>query len=267
MQITNSAHGYWFIFSGDRVLQPVDSDGPLLTQWSSLNTLEQYSDDVTQFSEIDTTPCYFLDLGAEQPSVEGMELVSLRRLLMQCNDQLFEQAARAWQLVLFYRTHRFCGQCGSASHRVDWEYATQCHSCGHRCYPRVSPCIIAAIRDGDKILLALGKRHVKTGMYSTLAGFVESGESLEQAVHREIMEEVSVRVKNLEYFGSQPWPFPHSLMVGFLAEYDGGEIVPEPDEIEDAKWFAADNLPLIPPTFSIAGRLIEETLKRIKSGQ
>ena len=122
-----------------------------------------------------------------------------------------------------------------------------------------------AIYHEDKLLLALGNRHKDTGMYSTLAGFVESGESLEQAVHREVKEEVGVDVKNLEYFGSQPWPFPHSLMVGYIAEYAGGDIVLDDDEICDANWYAIDALPKVPPTLSIAGQLIEESIRRIKS--
>ena len=104
--------------------------------------------------------------------------------------------------------------------------------------------------------------HKESGMYSTLAGFVESGESLEQAVHREVEEEVGVKIKNLSYFNSQPWPFPHSLMMGFLAEYDSGDIVPQPGEIDDAQWFDIDNLPKIPPKLSIAGKLIEAMIQR-----
>ena len=102
-------------------------------------------------------------------------------------------------------------------------------------------------------------------MYSTLAGFVESGESLENAVHREVMEEVGVKVKNLEYYGSQPWPFPHSLMVGYIAEYAGGDICIDDDEICDANWYRFDELPSTPPKLSIAGQLIEEVVNRMKS--
>ena len=108
-----------------------------------------------------------------------------------------------------------------------------------------------------------GVRHKDTEMYSTLAGFVESGETLEQAVHREVMEEVGVKVKNLRYFDSQPWPFPHSLMVGFLAEYAGGDIVVDDHEIVDAYWFKTTALPKTPPVESIAGRLIEAVIQRL----
>jgi len=146
---------------------------------------------------------------------------------------------------------------------VSWEMAMHCHTCQHRSYPRVSPCIIVAIRHQNKILLAQGPQHLKSGFFSTLAGFVESGETLEEAVHREVFEEVGVKIKNVEYFNSQPWPFPHSLMVGYLAEFESGDIVVDGKEILKADWFDIDNLPIVPPKFSIAGRLIEETQKRI----
>jgi NAD+ diphosphatase len=147
--------------------------------------------------------------------------------------------------------------------RVAWEMAMHCHTCQHRSYPRVSPCIIVAIRRDNQILLAQGERQKESGFFSILAGFVESGETLEQAVHREVFEEVGIKVKNVEYFSSQPWPFPHSLMVGYIAEHDSGDIVVDGKEIIEADWFNIDNLPIVPPKFSIAGRLIEETQQRM----
>ena len=140
-----------------------------------------------------------------------------------------------------------------------------CHSCQHRCFPRISPCIIVAIKRQGEILLAHGRNHPQ-GIYSILAGFVESGETLEQAVHREVGEEVGIKVNNLCYFNSQPWPFPHSLMVGFLADYESGELEVDGVEILDAKWFAPDSLPPIPPSFSVAGQLIQKTLADIAIG-
>lgn len=200
-----------------------------------------------------------LDIGHQEVIHANLYCVSLRDFLMLYCPQRFNAVARAWQYALFLRTHRFCGQCGERTRQINWEMAKQCDSCGHRSYPRVSPCIIVAIRKGRQILLAQGARHVKSGLFSTLAGFVESSENLEHAVAREVMEEVSIKVKNIEYFGSQPWPFPHSLMVGFIAEYDSGEIKVDGKEILEAHWYDVDNLPLVPETVSIAGRLIEHT--------
>lgn len=185
--------------------------------------------------------------------------VGLRTVLFNHNE-MFEYTARAYQVALFLKTHQFCGQCGERMALVDWELATQCIPCKHRCYPRISPVVIVAIRKQDKILLAQGKRST-SGFYSVLAGFVESGETLEQAVHREVFEEVGIKVKNLKYQQSQPWPFPHTLMVGFQAEYDSGEINICEDEILAADWFSLDDMPQTPPTQTISGQLIATTKK------
>lgn len=262
--------GYWLLFSGDRLLVHTDQQGVPRLDWQQLQFIHHYAESVCQLgAATDAThePWFVIDLGAEHIEQAGWESVSLRSLLFGASETLFEQIAKGWQYLHFLRTHRFCGQCGSHTRQVDWEMATQCENCGHRAYPRVSPCIIVAIYSGDKMLLARGVRHKETNMYSTLAGFVESGETLEQAVHREVAEEVGVKVKNIEYFGSQPWPFPHSLMVGYIAEYDGGDIVIQENEIDDAGWFDIDDLPNTPPTFSIAGQLIAEVVKRRQLSQ
>ncbi|TDF35754.1 NAD(+) diphosphatase [Alteromonadaceae bacterium M269] len=255
--------GIWIIITKDRIVQFVDQPGLIRTHWSELDFAHAYEDQVEKLESHKDEPVYLLDMGAEQLTASHVESVSLRAMLMQIDISLFNLVAKAWQRTVFLRTHRFCGQCGSTMTRVDWELATLCHQCGHRCYPRVSPCIIVAIRKDDKILLAQGKPQQARQMHSVLAGFVEGGETLEQAVHREVMEEVGIRVKNLRYFSSQPWPFPHSLMVGFFAEYDSGDIVVDGKEILEASWYAKDELPNIPPKFSIAGQLIAKTLEDI----
>lgn len=260
---------YWLVFSEDRI---VSLDGvPKITRclWQDLGFAHQYEDDIFVIGEHQGLPCYVVDMQSEQIAAvtdkqHPMKTHSLRSFFLGGDEAVFNLVARAWQLALFHRTHRFCGQCGKPMHQVDWELAMLCQSCGHRCYPRISPCIIVAIYHQGKILLAQGKGQKQHKMFSTLAGFVESGESLEEAVHREVYEEVKVKIKNLEYFGSQPWPFPHSLMMGFLAEYDEGEIEVDGREILEADWFDLDNLPFVPPNLSIAGQLIEETVKRYK---
>jgi NAD+ diphosphatase len=131
-----------------------------------------------------------------------------------------------------------------------------CPSCKQVYYPRLSPSIIVLVTRGDELLLARNAR-ARGNFYSTLAGFVEPGESIEQAVHREVLEEVGVTVKNLEYFGSQPWPFPNSLMIAFTCSYVGGEIRLEEEELEDAGWYTADDLPRVPPKLSIARQMID----------
>lgn len=165
------------------------------------------------------------------------------------------------------RAHRFCGVCGTATELQATERARICPACKHTAYPRISPAMMALVwrsRGADKELLLARAPHFVLGMYSALAGFVEPGESLEECVVREVAEEVGVTVANLRYFGSQSWPFPHSLMVAFTAEWVGGEIVRQESEIEAAAWFAIDALPNIPPRFSISGHLIRDTVAALR---
>ena len=265
IQLTTNKQAIWLIFNADKLLQFVDRPGLMKCSWQQLSFAHAYQDQVVQIGSHDDQPCYLIDMGNELVNNQELQAVSLRAMLMQSDVSLFGISSRAWQIVLFMRTHRFCGQCGSSMQQIDWEMATQCSRCKHRCYPRISPCIIVAIRKDNKLLLAQGKPHKSRQMFSTLAGFVESGETLEQAVHREVLEEVAIKVKNLRYFSSQPWPFPHSLMVGFLADYDSGDITVDGHEIFEAEWFPFDDLPTIPPKFSIAGQLIAETIEQIKN--
>ncbi|UGA51319.1 MULTISPECIES: NAD(+) diphosphatase [Dickeya] len=186
------------------------------------------------------------------------DMGSVRQLLDQ-DAGLFQLAGRAVQLAEFYRSHRFCGYCGHEMSVSTTELACLCAHCKERYYPQIAPCVIVAIRRDDKILLAQHLRH-KGNMYTTLAGFVEVGETLEQAVAREVMEESNIRVRNLRYVSSQPWPFPHSLMMAFMADYDGGEVKADPSELRDADWFRYDRLPELPPPGTVARRLIEDTV-------
>lgn len=196
------------------------------------------------------------------PPLDVVDPFSLRGYYRALGEDRFRLAGTANQLVDWANTHRFCGRCATPTERVTGERAMRCPSCGLLAYPRITPAVIVLVRRGLEALLARGARF-PLPFYSTLAGFVEVGETLEQTVAREIREEVGVEVKNIRYFGSQPWPFPHSLMVGFNAEWAGGEIAIEPKEIVDAKWFRADTLPTIPPRLSIARRLIDAWLAEV----
>ncbi len=165
-------------------------------------------------------------------------------------------AGRANQLLYWHQTHQYCGRCGHVTQDKTDERAKRCPQCKQINYPRLSPAVIVAILKDNQILLARNRRF-KLPFYSVLAGFVEPGESLEECVKREIKEEVGITVKNIRYFGSQPWPFPDSLMIAFVAEYAAGEIVVDRLEIMDAGWFSKENLPNIPPSISIARQLID----------
>ncbi len=170
-------------------------------------------------------------------------------------------AGRAVQLAEWARTHRFCGRCATPTEASPGDRSMKCPACGLLAYPRLAPAMITLVTRGDpgpdqQALLARGVQF-RSPMYSCLAGFVEPGENLEQAVVREVREEVALTVGNVRYWGSQPWPFPHSLMVGFTAEWVSGEIVCDPTEIVDAQWYTRDELPPIPPAISIARKLID----------
>lgn len=191
------------------------------------------------------------------------DMLSLRQLLNE-ESGLFQLAGRGVQLAEFYRSHKFCGYCGHEMHTSRSEWAMLCEHCHERYYPQIAPCIIVAIRRDDKILLAQHTRH-RNGIYTVLAGFVEVGETLEQTVVREVMEESQIKVKNLHYVASQPWPFPQSLMMAFTAEYAGGDIAIDTKELLDAGWFRYDALPKLPPVGTVARRLIEDTVARCRA--
>ncbi len=184
------------------------------------------------------------------------EFVGLRALWSRVPEDEFWLAGRGYQIVEWDRTHRFCGRCGAPTENAPRERAKRCTVCEHHSFPRLSPAVIVCVTRGNEILLAQGTRF-PGAFYSVLAGFVEPGESLEECVAREIKEEVSIEVANIRYYGSQPWPFPHSLMIGFSADYASGELVLDPEEIAAADWFTRDALPELPPGLSIARTLID----------
>jgi NAD+ diphosphatase len=201
-----------------------------------------------------------LDEGAELRA--DQEILSLRELYAAGGDAMFAMAGRAAQLVEWTKTHAFCGRCGTPTERVSGERCVGCPACKLIAYPRITPAIIVLVRRGDEALLAHNAR-APAGWFSTLAGFVEIGESLEETLAREVREEVGVEVRDIRYFGSQPWPFPHSLMVGFTAQHAGGEIRVDGVEIVEARWFRPDALPPVPPRLSIARQLIDAWVEEV----
>jgi len=182
---------------------------------------------------------------------------TLRSLLGQMDDQLFVLAGMSNQIINWWQEFRFCGRCGNQTELLADERAKYCDPCNAIYYPRISPCIIVVVTRGEHCLLARNAAW-KNNYYSALAGFVECGENAEQALAREVMEEVGIRVNNIRYFGSQSWPFPSQLMLGFHADYAGGEICVDGTEIADAQWWRYDRLPPCPGTASISGRLIQD---------
>ncbi|POZ60361.1 NAD(+) diphosphatase [Chromobacterium alticapitis] len=205
---------------------------------------------------------FMAELVGPPPAKE--EWLPLRPALMAMPASQVQAAARAAQLRQFFRSHRFCGHCATPLAVSDDQLGRHCPSCCQVYYPRISPAMMVLVRRGRELLLARSP-HFSPGVYSALAGFVEPGETLEECVHRETLEEVGVKVRNLRYAFSQSWPFPHSLMLAFIADYDSGDIQPQEGEIEDAGWFDIDALPGLPSVISIANRLILHACEQIRS--
>jgi NAD+ diphosphatase len=236
--------------------------------------LDEHPDDVAPgaprhvLGTLDGAACWAVDLDGDG-SVDvvlaaGLDLDALTPLMGlygRVDDVRWTLAGRAVQLVEWDRTTRFCGRCGTPTEPAPGERARRCPACGLLAFPRLAPAVIALIERGDEALLARG-RAFPVPMYSCIAGFVEPGETMEQAVHREVREEVGVAIEDVRYVASQPWPFPHSLMVGFEATWTSGEIVIDETEIVDAQWYRRDALPMIPPGMSIARTLIDRWLAR-----
>jgi NAD+ diphosphatase len=200
--------------------------------------------------------CYCAEISEDAPVPEEMAFRGLRYLYGRLEESLHRIAMKALHTMEWDRTTRYCGHCGMETFRARGMVAKECPCCELLIFPRISPAIIVLVERGNRVLLARIKRFTSE-LYSVLAGFVELGETLEEAVEREIGEEVGIRVKNIRYFGSQPWPFPDSLMIGFTAEYESGEIRIDETEIADARWFEPEKLPTIPGKISIARELID----------
>ena len=247
---------WWFVFRRFRLLVRIE-DGearlPLLADFADLglpSVRQQY------LGQLDGRHCFSIELSEDAKAPDGWTFQGLRRLYSLMPEYLFWVAGAAVQIVDWDRTHQYCGRCGARTRDRSWERAKECPQCGLISYPRISPAIIVLVERDDTLLLARSHRH-PSGLYSVLAGFVEPGETLEAAVVREIKEEVGIEVEAIRYFGSQPWPFPNSLMIAFTCIYADGEIVLEEEEMADAGWYSANNLPAIPPEISIARRLID----------
>ena len=256
-----SEPAWWFVFQENKLLVEGGPSGvnlPCLIHMTALGLAplrEHY------LGRLDHRPCYAVEVAEGATPPVGMAFDGLRQVYGRLDENLFWIAARAVQIIDWDRTHQFCGRCGVPLRNKTDERAKECPQCGLLHFPRLAPAIIVLVERGNELLLARS-RHFMPGMYSVLAGFVEPGESLEETVMREVKEEVGIEIKDIKYFGSQPWPFPHSLMIGFTATYAGGEISLDDKEIEDAGWYTAEKLPRIPGKISIARKLIDGFLAK-----
>ena len=247
---------WWFVFRGDTLLVMDKGGNTVIPCYSDLAGIKQNLIQSHYLGKFNGLDCYAGEV-EEDFSVDGdLSFLGLRPLLGLLSEDIFSMAGRAFQIIHWDRTHQFCGGCGSRTEPKGDERAKVCMQCGLINYPRVSPAIIVAVVKDSEILLARSPRY-QYSFYSVLAGFVEPGETFEECVRREVREEVGIEVENIRYLTSQPWPFPHTLMVGFTADYAGGEITVDKDEITEARWFKADNLPVIPRPGTISYQLIE----------
>lgn len=202
------------------------------------------------------------DLRADETIPEGWHLVPIRQLISSWSINEFMRASRAVQLLEWRRNHKFCSHCGHETEIHPTEYAMVCPACQYRQYPRVQPCVITVITRGDNEILLAKNANNTSNMYGLIAGFVEVAETLEEAVERETLEEVGLKLKNIRYLASQPWPFPSNLMLAFHAEYESGDIKLQEEEISDAQFFKFDQLPEIPFKGSIAHSMIMHVIQK-----
>ena len=242
---------------GAHTWRPLDQDE---FRWLGLDLVSEH-----YLGDLAGVPVYASEVDPDADEPDGYEFETLRGFLGRVDEPVFNLIGKAKQIVDWHNDHRYCGQCGQETITSDFDRSRKCPDCERLFYPRLSPSIIVLVTRGEDLLLARNAR-ARANFYSTLAGFVEPGESIEEAVHREVMEEVGVRIGNLQYFGSQSWPFPNSLMLGFHAEYVSGEFELQEEEIADAQWFHYRDLPRHPANVSIAGQLIEAYIRRLEAG-
>ena len=253
---SNDGEELWFILQEQKLLIRENKNGHAIPGSKDISAIKRHTSSPQFLGSLDGKLCYAAEYPKEQPVSDPLCFKSLRSLFGRLEDELVMIAGLANQLVTWNKNHQYCGKCGSLTENKTDERAKTCPKCGLINYPRLSPAVIFAVIKDNQILLATSPRF-KSEFYSVLAGFVEPGENLEECVQREVREEVGIEVKNIRYFGSQPWPFPDSLMIGFTCEYAQGEIKADQTEILQAAWFEADNLPQIPAKISIARALID----------
>ncbi|MVX66598.1 NAD(+) diphosphatase [Clostridium chromiireducens] len=257
----SQASDFYFTFFKGSLLIKRENDVINIPVLDELNNLNVSYESEFFLGEMLGQSCFGVEASSQIELKDGYELISLREVGPLIDEELFLVAGRANQILNWDRTHKFCGKCGSKTKNKEEEIAKVCPNCNHVMYPVICPAIIVAVTKGDKILLAHNSGFINN-MYSLIAGFVEAGEDLKSTVKREVFEEVGIKVKNIEFFNSSPWSFPNSLMIGFFAEYESGEIKVDGKEIMDANWFSVDNFPNIPKKYTLARKIIDEFVNR-----
>jgi NAD+ diphosphatase len=256
----------WFSFQGTKIAVLNRTESPELPCCAHINEHGLQPQRSLYLGVYRGQHCYAAEIAESHALPEGWALLGLRELFGVVEETLAALSGRAYQLIDWDRDHQYCSRCGTPTQPRENERARKCPACGRSSYPPVSPAIMTLVTRGRELLL-VRKPGWAPGRYSAVAGFVEPGETLEETVRRETREEVGVEVRDIRYFGSQPWPFPHSLMIAFTAEYAGGPVRPDGEEIQEAQWFDANKMPDLPPSISISRRLIDTVAKRLAAGE
>ncbi|MFI4918733.1 MAG: NAD(+) diphosphatase [Legionellales bacterium] len=248
----------WFVFSDNGLLLRCNNSLP---DSLDVEPIKPYFQRHFNLGTLDSVNYYCAEMGKDTATPDTFDVLPLKSALSLFNDSRYGMAVKAYSVISWDKNHQFCSRCGSTTVHQDKNFERHCSSCHLSFFPRISPSIIVLIKKDDYLLMARSP-HFAPGVYGLIAGFVEVGESIEETVHREVQEEVGLQIKNLSYVGSQPWPFPDSLMLAFTADYAGGAIVIDQDEIEEAGWYKYDNLPGRPSVaLSIASELINDFVK------
>lgn len=255
----------WLIFQREKLLLAKDAESFTIPQGAALSLLKSHLLRLHPLGEFNHTNCYTGEIESTVSLPTGIEAVSLRAAFEYLGLDWHGVVSKAASIIHWDRNHQFCGHCGHTTQVTPGTYERKCTNCGLPQYPRISPSIIVLIKRGKEVLMARSP-HFPKNAYGLIAGFVEAGESIEEAIKREVKEEVSIKIKNLQYFGSQSWPFPDSLMIGFIAEYADGEIIIDHNEIESAGWYRFDNIPAWPgSSISIASKLINHFIQECQN--
>ena len=251
------ARGLWLLVQDQQLLVASDGGAFRLPEGALPSGLEPAVKEPFWLGTLRGTPCFTAELPKDAPLPEGLKLETLLPMRStKLPDDMLSLGGMAMQALWWQNTSGYCPRCGEPTMRIEGEWGKRCPRCRYEHYPHLHPAVIIMVKDGDRVLLAR-KTEWAPGRYALVAGFVDNGESLEGCVAREVKEEVGVDVKDIQYVGSQNWPFPSQIMLGFVATYAGGEIRVDHSELEDARWFPGDALPNRPSHHSIAGFIME----------
>ncbi|MGI4789324.1 MAG: NAD(+) diphosphatase [Janthinobacterium lividum] len=246
----------WLPFYRGELLTHLDDAGSISLHRGNIGSVEALNLRASLYlGTLGGTPCMAAEADPDCDLPEGWVPANLRSLFGKVSEAEYSLTGYASQVLYWRRTSVFCPVCGHRTEARGGDWGRKCPECGHVGYPHISPATLILVHDGPRLLLAQ-----KPGWgtrWSILAGFVEPGESLEECVHREVKEEVGIHIDTLVYAGCQPWPFPNQLMIGFTAQYVGGEVQPDHEELERAAWFTRETLPDLPPAVSLSRQMID----------